>query len=232
MLTFCEMHLTVFRRESGEEMVAFNASKPTVPEDGGLSYLSFYMTGEEFTGLLTGKINAVNDLGHNVRRSGELYTFFDLDFPSRSAGVMKVPYANVQIAHYTARILVRAVRLAWRKAEPGGERIRIELPYHVRGRWALRYGQGTGKVEVDHGDRAFYDECGAIGGESFERCMANLRAIAQNQTYRATDTAKVVLRKDWDGFYFRILSPRGQCVLNGGVINHGRDGAPSWSTHT
>jgi len=239
MLAFKNMHLTVYKRDNGEGMVALEAREPAVEvksSDDGIRYLSFYMRLQEFEDLMDGKASSLTDISHNVRRMGELYTFYDLEFGApHTFGAMKAPYVNIMLPHYVTRILRRAVRMTLRHCEPGGERKSVEVSVLNRERWLRQYGQGTGKVEIDVASpegAAFFTECRTHGGETFTRCIENLKAIARNTTYRHTDVGTVKLSKDWDGFYFRIITPRGSCSLNGGVINHGRDGEHSWSTHT
>ncbi len=235
MLAFKNMHLTVYKRNNGEGMVALEAQEPR-EEGEGVKYLSFYFTLDEFNGLFTGKLGSCNDIGHNVRSmGGEVFTFYDMEFSSQSRGVMKVPFVNVNIPRYVSRVLMRVVRMTLRHCEPDGKRKRVELSHANRERWLRQYGQGTGKVEIDvtsPESAAFFTDCRTHGGETFTRCIEGLKNIARNTTYRHTDVGTVKLSKDWDGFYFKIITPRGSCTLNGGVINHGRDGGHDWSTHT
>ena len=258
MLTFKDMRLEVYRRANGEGMVALLAENPTVGTEAdeadrlawdegrygcntaGIRYLSFYFTHEEFTGLLTGKLSGCNDCSHNVRAFGELLTFYDLEFSRETRGRVTVPFVNLHIPHYVGKFLVRAVQHTLAKCVPDGDRITFSIPWATRERWMRLYGQGTGSVVLDVVDgypkidavRDFYAECEQKGGETFARCVENLKAIGLNSTYRHTDTATVKLSKDLDGWYFRILRPDGRCTLNGGVVNHGRDGKHDWSTHT
>ena len=246
MRAFRHMHLEVFRHEKGDGMVALYARDPTIGDfytpmtigypykDTGLSGLSIYFSEEEFFGLLDGKIHAHNDCAHNVRRFCELYTFFDMEYSAKNSGVMQVPFVNMQIPHYVARILKRAVKATLKRCEPGGERLQVDLPWATRDRWMRHYGQATGKVaiEVDERCRDAFDTAVAAHDESFDRCIDNLQRIAKNGTYRHTETGTVKLFHDHAGFYFCILAPDGRRTLNGGVINHGRDGKQDWSTHT
>ena len=247
MNVFKEMHLTVYRRAAdklhsdGEGMVVVNAGDPLVGDtdpkkyssEVGIQYLSFFMTLDEFVGLMEGRISGCNDIGHNVRAFGDSFTFFDMEFSREQRGVLRVPFVTIQIPRYVRRILLRAVRSTLRKCDPDGDRLRVELPLPLRERWARQYGCGTGKVEVDvGGSGAFFSECSAKGGETFSRSVEHLKQIALNGTARHTDLGKVHVSKDWDGFYFRIMSPSGRCTMNGGIINHGKGGEQSWSLHT
>jgi hypothetical protein len=234
MITFKRMSLEVYKRANGEGMIALHASEPLVGTEG-IRYLSFYFTHEEFSGVLVGRLSGCSDCSHNLRRFGELYTFYDMEFSRHVRGVMHVPFVNVSIPRYVAKILDRVVRMALRGCEPDGGRITVELSFATRERWMRQYGQGTGKVNVDVSDEksaAFFTEMCTHGGETFARCIENLKDIARNTTYRHTDVGTVKLFKDYDGFYFCIITPRGSQGLNGGVINHGRDGKYDWSTHT
>lgn len=238
MQTFREMHLEVYRRENREAMVSLHAEGVTVGDpdarssEAGIHYLSFYFTHREFTGVMRGELSGCNDIGHNLRACGEMLTFFDMDFPSSARGVMRVPYVNLHVPFHVRRILLRAVNMTLRRCEPGGERLRVGIPFDLRGRWSKQYGQGTGRVEWDVHGKEFFDECQRDGGATFKRCMDSLHAVGRNGTFRHTDVARVCLSKDADGFYFRVFDAKGNCRLNGGVINHGRDGAHEWSTHT
>lgn len=209
----------------------------------GINFLSFYMAETEFNGLFTGKLGACNDIGHNLRASGEHWTFFDLEFPRETRGVAQVPYVVVNFPHYVQKILHRAVRLALcqcdRDPEPEREnRVVIEIPWSVRERWMRRYGNSKGQVQIDVSPSAseFLRECATkaadLNDTTFVRCMEHLDAIARNTTYKSDEVGVVKLSKDMDGFYFEIYTPKGRRTLNGGVINHGRDGKVDWSLHT
>lgn len=254
MKNFQEMHLTVYRRgvtnahPEGEGMVAWYAHGPLVGDtderkyasEVGLQSLSFFMTLDEFEGLMDGRLTGCNDIGHNVRACGDAFTFFDMEFPHDARGVLRVPYVTLSVPYYVRRLLKRVVRMTLRRCAPDGDRLTVKLSPDNRERWARQYGPGTGEVAIDVVDRtedglcrAFWEACGTLGGETWERSVDQLRRIAQNGTARHTDVGTVRISKDWDGFYFQILDPSGRRTMNGGLINHGRDGAaPSWSLHT
>ena len=236
MLTFKHFKFTVYKRENGEGMVVLDAHNDRdEPRREGINYLSFYFTHKEFTDLFEGRTSSCNDCGHNVRRVSEIFTFYDMDFPSAPSGVMHIPFVNLTIPAHVQGILLRVVKARLRACQPGGERLDVVLPMAARERWLRRYGQGRGRVELNipEGHKIFFDACATNDTSgTFARCMDTLNRIAANATWRWTDVATVQLTKDWDGFYFRILRPDGRCTLNGGVINHGRDGKHDWSTHT
>lgn len=240
MLTFRELSLEVHRRDTGEGIVAIYSRGPLVGDpdayscEAGIRGLSFYCTEADFVALLTGKVDSLSDGYHGVRRFVESYTFFDMEFPRESRGVLPLPYVRLEIPNAVARVLVRAVRMTLRRCVPNGDRLRVEIPFETRERWVRQYGQGTGEVrfEIPEDQQARYRECAATGGPSFKNCIENLERIALNNTWRHTDVSTVYLSKDRNGWYFCIYSPKGARRMNGGVINHGSDGNQDWSTHT
>lgn len=239
MLTFKEMKLQVFRRENGDGMIALFADKRMDLKDddrhnnkvAGLKYLSFFMTYEEFTGLFSGKLGSVNDIGHNVRRNGEMFTFYDLDFSTHTYGNMIVPFVVLDIPFHICSILLKRVDEMLSTCENGGERKDIDLSYEERKQWMDTYGQGKGEITIDISSSSTleaYTERLMQGSESFYKNVEQLGNIARNTTYKSDDVGVVQLSKDWDGFYFRILTPEGKCTMNGGIVLHG----DTWSIHT
>jgi len=249
MLTFRDMRLTVYKRDSGLGMVALEARDPTVgnPEsptsEAGIRCLSFYFTLSEFEGLLRGRLSGCNDLGHNVRRIGECYTFYDMEFSTKARGVMHVPFVNLQIPHHVGLILLRAVCMVLRHCKPEGNgnydpRREIVLSYATRDRWMRVYGQGTGeaRLEFRSQDAAdLYDFCLDKGGKPFKERIEQLLQIAKNGTWKRGEVGTVTLcgaLHDPSGFDFGIYLPNGKMSMNGGLINHSRDGGHDWSIHT
>jgi hypothetical protein len=246
MTEFKFMYLSAYTTYRGrgdhrviERMVSIHADDGRDAErTDGMNYVSFFMTEEEFTGVMKGEIGAVTDIGHNLRVDGERFTFFDLDLGYRheTRGIMRVPYVIMMVPYHVRKILLRAVQRTWNRCLPDGDRLRIDIPLATRERWLSKYGQGKGEVLIDlvNGEKTkeFFDECQAAGGKTFSDCIDRLVAIARNTTFKNNERGVVKLFKDWDGFYFNILGPDGHSRMNGGVINHGRDGTHDWSTHT
>jgi hypothetical protein len=213
----------------------------------GLNYLSFYFTQKEFEDIFQQRTFSANDIGHNVRAAGEHWTFYDLEFSAKARGMLQVPFVVVEIPYIVQRILLRMVRRAWAKCVPDGDRIEIVLPMVTRQRWLKTYGCGKGEAKLKFREwedrvttsageqvtktQAFMLECEAAAGEKFKERVESLLTIARNQTIKRSETAHVEISKDWDGFYFQILRPDGKRTMNGGLINHGRDGQHDWSIH-
>jgi hypothetical protein len=226
------------------DLVSLRLENDRIPWDAprpeGLNSVWFCFTAEEFYRVMRESTGTCSDIGHNVRRSGECFTFFDLDFSAQRQGIMHVPFVNVQISYQVCAILARAVRLAFRRVNSPGDSVKIDIPLPLRERWAREYGRGKGSADLDMTPEtaAFLAECESAPApdEEWRTVRSNvdrLIQIAKNNTYRRADRARVRLAKDWDGFYFRIVRPDGSTVLNGGLVNHTRDGgSPSWSTHT
>jgi hypothetical protein len=208
------------------------------PRKEGLGYLSFFFTGQEFSEVCEQRRNSVNDIGHNLRACGEGWTFYDLDFTCEDRGVMQVPFVRLTVPYYVQKVLLRVVKSAWEKCIPDEKRITIDLSLARRERWLKVYGQGHGSVKLDFGGykseevQAYFDKCKIEGGDSFARCAETVEAIARNTTFAADEVAKVHVRSDSDGFYWEAHTPKGQRTMNGGIINHGRDGSHDWSVHT
>lgn len=240
MLTFQEMYLEVYKN-SRQGMVALYAKVPLVgdldPEkyadEVGLKFLSFYMTETEFLGLMDGSVSGCNDIGHNVRAVGDSFTFFDMDFSSKDRGVMSVPFARVEFPYHVRRVLARAVKATLKRCVPDGDRVQIEIPLALRERWVRQYGYGKGQVVIDADEKtlARVAECSAAS-EDFKQKLDHVKRISQNSTMRHTDRAKFYIRTDGDDFYWSAHTPAGHRRMNGGIIDHGRDGETSWSVYT
>lgn len=119
MIVFKEMRLTVYRRHAtkawpkGEGMVAWEASQPLIGDlddkkytsEVGIKNLSFYFTLTEFRGVMDGRMAGCTDIGHSLRATGDMFTFFNMEYPSAPRGVMHVPYVVLHVPYYVRRIL-------------------------------------------------------------------------------------------------------------------------------
>jgi hypothetical protein len=118
--------------------------------------------------------------------------------------------------------------------ENRGEKVTIEFSADYRARITRLYGQGKGVVDlkIEPETRARLD---AIASEDkgFAQRLEQLERIARNTTRGFHERASLYIGKDWDGFFWSALDPRGRSVLVGGLINHAaKSGGHDWSLHT
>ena len=229
MLTYHDMKLVAYKSRYGNG-IAIECRKPG-HMDNPMNYISFYMDGADFIGLMDGTRDAASDLRHKLWRSGDLFTFYDFDFPLKAYGKVEVPFVTITIPFHVRRILARAAHMAWAKCRVDDNRITLDIPWKLRQRWDNRYGEAKGRVVMDCD--SVVDKLAKVGyNHKFEEMINRLRQIALNTTRRDSDTATVRLSNDMAGFFFNILDPKGRSALHGGLINHGTDENPDWSIHT
>lgn len=250
MLTFAEMSLTVFKYVSCKrtyETVVWNARKPLVgdcdetkyPSETGMQSLSFYMSKTDFEDLMLGRQSAAVDCStHLSIPYGGCFLFTTFDLPHNARGVARVPYVQICLPPDVRRILVRAVRMTMPRAQVDGPRLEIPIPRALRERWDRQYGQGKGRIEVvmEEDTRAYLAECLEQPEDTrFRQCWEGVQNIARNSTWRWNETAHIQLHKYHRGgeFSWAVYNPKGSFIMNGGIIDHGKDGGkPDWSTHT
>lgn len=206
----------------------------------GLRYISFYFTRQEFTDIVMGRSSSACDIGHNLRAFGDMWTFFDLDFPSKAEGVMQVPYVNLMVPKQAQLIMLKAAKRVWaglKKNPPENRydapRVSITLSQSWRDRMMRLYGVGKGKVQLDLrgvSELQLEKECQT---ESFKHAFERVKTIAQNSTRAYFQTATLYISKDREDYYWIARNPKGFTIMNGGIVNHSKDGdAPDWSCHT
>lgn len=200
-------------------------------EKEGLDYTWLCLSPEEFEKATHGS-GIYQDGYHHAEVYGDTWMFYRLEI-QRGAGSVPVKYRNIDLPRHVLQDFAKLVqrKLPYLKAE---DEILVEYTQKARARLVRLWGQGKGKASLDMNEEtaARFDEHRKTGGESFERCIEHLKQMAKNQTTSAFDTGVVRLWKDWDGYFWELRNMKGDCVLHGGLINHGKDGAPDWSLHT
>ncbi len=257
MKDFTKMHIEVWSNEPSdpknppEDMLAIHAEMPK--EQEGLHHLWFVMSRQELTTLMDGRTNVVKDGYHNATVYGDSWFFYDMDgVPREKFGNMKVPFYNAILPRTFMKTVLRLCKKTWaliakgrKDAELAGTnkydlpgRINIEISQKHRTRSSRLYGQGKGRVELDFGDwkpeetTVFWEQCLAEGGKTFSRCVEGILAIAANSTWGFHQVARLRISKDLDGFNWCAFTPKGQRIMNGGLVNHSREGGHDWSSHT
>lgn len=229
-------------------------------ESKGLYNISFYMTREEFTAIVEGRSESVTDITHNLRAVGELWTFYDLDFSTKNAGLMRVPFVNVSFPEFCQRVILKAARQIWKASKEHFEgfkasypkglsyeqtdiiqaRHEIKLSQTRRDNWDRLYGCGKGNVEVIADEKTLdsihNDTTESYEGErNFADMFGRLRTIALNNTNAFFQTAKLRIYKEYGGksYGWAAYRPNGNCTLNGGLVDYSREeGKHDWSIHT
>lgn len=218
-----------FRIEAWKEFLALFAD--IADDDGGLRRISFYFLRKEFEAFVSGERDSFQDISHHLHTFGECCTFYDMEIPMDARGIMKVPYYRMNIPFFMRNLMLRIAKRIW-AADPD-ERIEVRFSPERLARIERLYGIGKGqsKLDMQPETEAFFGECMEKGG-NFKDMIDRLLVIAQNTTTSFYQTGRVELSKDWDGFLFQIITPKGNRSMHGGVINHGRDGKVDWSIHT
>jgi len=175
--------------------------------------------------------------------TGDHWTFYDLDsFPREDTGVLSVPYVRIELPGTFMKAVLRLAERTWRMLrlnmpEENYNRPRVELTLTAERmqRVCQFFGRGKGSVEIDMSDET-REYLGQRIRESDKlvRKIDQVADIARNTTRGRHQTARLSLRKDWDGFDWGAYSPgsNGRCVMNGGIVDHGPKGSPDWSIHT
>lgn len=244
MLTFETMTIKV-RRSDKDTMLDFHFESP--PAEGQADYERpmryFTLTLDEFEQVVKGGI--VRDGYRRVEQqfgyAWLIYNVSNVSGSTKSQGKVEVEFYCCQIPHFAQRVLLRYFK--W-LAKPLGfgvartdREVVIYLSKQRRERWLRLYGCAKGKLEFKLcGDvtENFLAECLAQDPDGKGRLQENVESvkrIALNSTQAFWETATLKLAKDWDGFYWEAYRPSGHRIMNGGIINHGKD-RPDWSIHT
>ena len=253
MKTFKSFSISAYKTEDSRgkctrSMVVLNARGPLVGDpdtsksstETGLQYLSFFMTIYEFNDLMDGRVSSLTDCSHNVRSIGSNFMFYDMEYARDARGVLQIPYACIDIPSQVCKILKRAVRMLLRNC-PDESASRDRPEFHIsmenRERWSRQYGIGKGKVEVvaEPETIAYVEKCKAEGDKTFLHSLETVTRIARNTTSKHTESGKLHMSKysRHDGeINWCAYTPQGVFRMNGGIIDHGKDGNHDWSVHT
>lgn len=216
----------------------------------GLQSVWFVLTRAELIAIVAGKVSAARDGMHSLQISGERWTFYDLDFPSRDArGIAPVQYAHVNVPYAVQPLLLRWATQVWAKqdamraADPRVDynmstEATLDLLPHVS-RWERKYGQGKGNVRLVLDTYAYsgpstpemFAAARAMGG-NFDAMVSRLESMALNNTIAADETVDLPIYRDSSRIEDPCFTWRAAGMF-GGLVNHAKDGAtPSWSLHT
>ena len=216
----------------------------------GLQSVWFVLTREELIAIVAGKVSAARDGMHSLNVSGERWTFYDLDLPSReSRGIAHVPYAHVNMPYAVQRLLLRWAKQVWAKQAAmrkvdarvdynTSTEATLDLMPHVE-RWERKYGQGKGQVRLVLDTYAYsgpstadmFAIARAMGG-NFDEIVARLETMARNRTFAADETVDLPIYRDSSRADDPCFTWRAAGMF-GGLVNHAKAGeTPSWSLHT
>ena len=198
-------------------------------EAGGLKWVSFYQTVEEWLALLEHG-GFAQDCYHYLTTLGECFTFFNFE-PGRAANsCASVPYARVSLPRDVRKLLAQNLRFDLEALRTSEKESTFTQDYSSKlEEWARRYGQGKGYLKIEASDeiRARFEAAQAAGGESFKRSWQSISGLALGTTHSIDDVGIVRLYPDGERSFG--WSAGG---LHGGLINHGTDSEPDWSVHT
>lgn len=187
--------------------------------------------------------DACADGYHTCKKAGpEHWMFFDLEIPSLKDGQTsfkrKVAVKMVRLDPTAANILIRYGERVFRMLQtrnPHEQSMEhtVELSKDRRARWADRYGQAKGDVEVviDERVRDLYEQ--RLSDPELLDCIEQLKNITRNGTYNKWQTGTLRLSKDGErSIYFQIHAPDGRRTMNGVVLDHSTGDGVNWSIHT
>lgn len=228
MNTLINPHIEIWRSHCRQSipMVTFKADLPT---SSPLSYIWFVFTLEEWKKATKGGLHIFNDGYHKMETFGEMWVFFDMEYPKSQCGEKAVKYYTVNIPRRVQHILNIGVHLALsmydKQSEYCQDRVKIDLSPYISD-WMATYGQGKGSVKIFAYDEVITRLNSFSGNVSFDRCMESLHAMASNLTYQTTDVGEIHIWNDNEDFGWNVGN------LYGGLINHGTMETPNWSLHT
>lgn len=204
-----------------------------IPDNDGLRYLTFYMTAGEFETICDYGNIMVSDLAHKLEAYHDVLKFYDMEWPSEKSGSTQVKFYNADFPVFTRKMLLKIAKRVWFNGPQDGTRTELCINPKRFERWSKLYSQASGNVKLvmDDVSKNYFEERLSEPDNNLRENVDRLLTIAKNGTRRFWHTGKVLLSKDWDGFYFRIIGPNGNCTLNGGVVDHGEKGS-KWSIHT
>lgn len=221
-----------------DNRVSIRSDRPDNAE--GLRYIWFLLNEEELGRFESYTFSdTLEDGAHRLHLCGDILTFYDFNIPREDAGEMRVPFIKVELPVEVRRLVARIVRRTWKGLRAnydaaGYNSPRVELHFTPEqiDRLLKKYGQGKGACDI------IIDECIQ---ERFEEHMLNpefaknvqrLDAIARNTTVAKHQRARVKIFRDSESYYWIAETWKGRRIMNGGLIDHGRGGPPSWSIHT
>jgi hypothetical protein len=171
---------------------------------------------------------------------------------------LDMPRFFVKLVLRIAKRVWDAQRAEWERSNKDretyrGDRFELRFTRPQLEHFDRLYGQGKGRIEV-----VYQDRYGAKPGtaaskiadlaeltkdlpfeKSFAKRFENVKQIALNSTRGHHETARVTISNDssraddWtDGYYWTAQDSRGRRIMNGGIINHSREGGHDWSIHT
>lgn len=198
----------------------------------GLSYISFYMADAEFASICNYNNAMVSDIGHKLESYGDLLRFYDMEWPAEKSGQMTVRFYSADFPVFARKMLLKIARRVWKYGPQDETRTVLDIDSKRFARWNKLYSVGSGKVELvmDDVTKNYFEERLSEPGNDLRKQVDTLLSIGKNGTYRFWHTGKVRLSKDSDDFYFRIISPNGGPILNGGIVFH--RSSKNWSIHT
>lgn len=216
------------------QMCSIEAAIPDKLQNNGLRYISFYMTAEEFESVCNYGPVMISDVGHKLECFGDGVMFFDMERPTDTCGQGSFRYYNATFPVFIRKMLLRVARRVWKNGPQDETRTVLNIDPVRFVRWNKLYSCGSGRVELLQDDisRNYLEERLSENKTNLRENVDRLLLIAKNGTNRFWQTGKVRLSKDWDGFNFNILTPKGKSSLHGGVVDHGKNGKPAWSIHT
>lgn len=199
------------------------------PEDaGGIRYVSFYQTIEEWIELFKNG-GLAQDGYHFLTTFDECFTFFNFEAPRPDNSVASVPYARITLPRAARNILIENLGFD-RQALVENPDARLTQNYTEKyEEWNRIYGRGKGKARVVASPE-IADRLGAarsLGGESFARSWSSIERMALATTNSIDDVAEIRIYPD--GTKSFGWSAGG---MHGGLINHGTEAKPDWSVHT
>lgn len=232
--------------DGASDMLAFHLERAEADTAPGLRRVWFVLSRDELARLESGEPYrsfsgvTLNDGYHRMSVDGMTATFYDWELPTRGdSGVMTIPFLRLAMPRATWRYFGRIARTIWKHSRAAIDagagydrpyRIEIEIPEATLTRLATRHAPGTGRVDMDLSPRC-RDAMAQDPGlrERVERC----ECIARNSTFSSYQRASLRISNDSDGYYFQAFAPSGARRMNGGIVNHARNGgAADWSIHT
>lgn len=206
----------------------------------GLRRVWFILSDAELEALVRGKQIEFGDGFHRLSVWGDCSTFYDLEWPREDAGSMAVPYLRLDIPRPLWRYFARVARFIWREqqraiasgADPyrRPHRVEFDVDLALVERFTRRYGVGRGEVDCRFSDKLREE---MSKRPALVERVEYVKRIARNSTRSIYHRARLDVSDDGSGFYWRALTPRGRCIMNGGIVNHARDkSGDDWSIHT
>jgi hypothetical protein len=248
MLTFETVTLKLRRSESMDNQIMIDLHCESPAPEGEPDYHRpmWYctLTLDEFRALVTKGTIASDGYRRIEQHFGYAILFYNVGSitgSTKGQGKAEVEFYKMEIPHFVQRVLLRYLTWITKPLGFGCDHVHdqlvIKLSKERRERWLRLYGAAKGKLE--------FKVCGDVTETFLAKCLAedpdgkgrlaqnveHVKQIALNSTQAFWETATLKLAKDWDGFYWEAYRPSGARIMNGGIINHGKD-KPDWSIHT